>query len=247
MSPKTGRRVFGLVGSLCLFVPVFVGALATSAAPTVSIRAQRWAGNLDAAGIELAMRTIETLPLEYRKQLVARLSPAERARTYIGHVDRFLSSYPDLTPDQVTFAREFQEVVSRPGALDWANRNPELTAKLGALETKAYGLFERGDAYELMRGLGPSDAARTVREPGFNRVLAWIGRLGTVSAETITCDCDWLTAEYPGGEDAWCQWAYNDPLSVCVHPADCTPSTNLCGPAGNDPCHDLCMTPIIGG
>ena len=221
-----------------------------AAEPGLLKGAERWIQSLPADVYDEALTQLGSLPAEYRRALIARATPAERARAYRSLLEDFRAAYPAgfaLTTEREQVLNELHAFLT-PSLFRGEAITAAEDAQLKSLVDRALRQFDRGNVAVLTGAFctAPPDGtalplrerwARYARQNLGNRLvsaatLQWL--VTTVEAQQPTqCECSQISD--------WCSGK-----SDCGMPTQgCISSDWGCGTYGLYVCDGSCLDVII--
>jgi len=220
MSRKTRRHLFVSLIVIALSLPV-EGILlqALSSSPRDVIRT--WVSSLSLADLQEISHDLPAYPLDYRKAVMAQLTPKMRAAIWLEHIDRYIAAHPDLSSDALPVLGALRTVIT-PEML--GTPTADVRAQVSSLAEQLSSVLGKDETEYLLYRLGPRDGTFASAEPIShkltNTVRGWI----VVLANAGGCDCstgssfcaassDCVSSSGCEVDDSWpmCGWLWSDP------------------------------------
>ncbi len=194
MSHLTRKRVRWLVAVAVFLVPLNA-ALAALLLAGGSTTATGWASRMTTEQRTVASGEIEKYPVAYRLELLKVLSPAERAATWKGVVDRYKARHPHLTSSQREAIGGVRQLLT-PTLFSGRLASDRERATYNAVTERVVREIGKPDATVLLRTLGPSDTSRAGL-PWRVRAAQWL-QDKEQTLDAVDCECstesDWCVS-----------------------------------------------------
>jgi hypothetical protein len=156
------KRFLQLCGGVVAAAGLTLAGRTPAFAQSETTRARAWvAAHHDR--LPRAYADIVRHPVPYRKAILRELTPHERTRAWLDHLDAYRAAHPDLTDAQRRVVEDARDVASRVFLTD-----RDLRPEVRAVEEAAKREFGREGAAGLLARLGPADAPGSGPE-----ALAW--------------------------------------------------------------------------
>jgi hypothetical protein len=188
MTSRTRRRLMVCMVIGLLTLPAEALLFPVVLTPDAGVAAARWVGALSPDALDAAAANIENYPPHYRRAIMSELDPADRSAAWRGHFNKYLSTHPQLTVEQVAVIRDAIDVAA-PGAFA-PPMSDEVKARIGAVYSRAMKVFGPQAAGELFVTLGPKTLARTSALPLRQRIGDELRSWRTVNADAPGCNCN---------------------------------------------------------
>jgi hypothetical protein len=206
---------------------ILLRAVSTSTAQA----ARDWAGARSSDELQKAASQIQSLPFEYRREVMRRLPPAARAGVWRGHIVSYAGQHPGL--DASTQALLYNAAsLATPEA--FSNPTDELRTQLGVIAEQAKVLLGSDDADYLFYRLGPKDLKIASGLPASQMLANFVRSTFIVEAAPEDCDC---AVSFGCDAPNHC-----DGAQTCTHITEWP----ACGWWWNSECDGLCMPGIDG-
>jgi hypothetical protein len=185
MSRTTRRHLFVSLIVIALSLPV-EGILlqALSSSPKDVIRT--WVSGLSLSDLQEVSHDLPAYPLDYRKAVMARLTPKMRAAIWLEHIDRYIAAHPDLSSDALPVLGALRTVITPE---IFGTPTADARAQVAQLADQLSSVLGKDETEYLLYRLGPRDGTFASAEPIShklaNRVRGWI----VVLANAGVCDC----------------------------------------------------------
>lgn len=229
MTNRTRRRLVLCAVVAALTLPaefVLIKAVTTDAQSA----SQQWAESLPEQSLATVARDIQQYPFNYRKEIMARLAPPQRAQVWADHIAAYRDARPELSSEQVdalndaiAAAQDLMMASNQSRATARANTHlvAERVKELFGVEAADYLLYRLGNTTTLMLANAAPwhlKLADFVRE----RFVVQAREEGGCSC-SLDFGCDLLSMTYCDAtacaiDDRWpmCGWFWNDPCDgVC--------------------------------
>ncbi len=232
MTIRTRRRLIlcAVVAALTLPAELILVKAVTVDAQAAS---NQWVSSLSQANLMAAAQEIQRYPFQYRKDIMARLSVAQRAEVWVDHIAQYRDARPELSSEQVdtlnaaiaaaeaTFAKPGDD--TRAATTVVAERMMEL---FGADVTE-YLLYRLGNKTTLMLA----------------SAVPWHQKLSDAVRARFVVTAD-------GAGDCWCNADFGCDLIAltwCDGAVTCTIDNNwpMCGWFWDETCNGVCKTGAI--
>lgn len=223
MTTRTRRRLLLCAVVAALTLPaefVLIKAVTTDAQSASA----EWAQSLPEESLAAVARDIQRYPFAYRKEIMARLSPAERAQVWVDHITAYRDARPELSSEQVdalnaAIAAAQDSMLASDETRAVVRANTQLVAErvkeLFGAEVADYLLYRLGNKTTLML----ANAA-----PWHLKLADYVRDTFVVRAEMGDCNCnaefgcDTLSLTWCDGavsctiDDRWpaCGWFWNE-------------------------------------
>jgi hypothetical protein len=185
------KLMFCLVVGL-IALPAEALLLPIARTPDAVVAATEWTATLDESELREAAANIEAYPAVYRKTIMGRLDPADRASAWRAVFHNYLASNPSLSADQVAVIREAAALSTADAFV--APVSPEMKTRIGDVFARAQATLGKGTATELFVTLGPREPRRAnalpLAQKLANRVRSWTVASAQGDPDPPGCNCN---------------------------------------------------------
>jgi len=234
VTTRARRRLFLCAVIAALTLPAELILLKAVTVDSSTASAQ-WVDSLAPANLVAASHDIQNYPLQYRKDIMKRLTPEQRRDVWVDHIATYRDARPELSAEQVdalTAAIEAAEAT-------FATPGDQTRAATRVVAERVQELFGADVADYLMHRLGNKTTLMLVSALPWHQKLADTVRERFVVRADVAGDC-WCNADF--GCDllalTWCDGA----VSCAVD--DRWPA---CGWFWDEPCNGACRIGVISG
>ncbi|MER5888028.1 bacteriocin fulvocin C-related protein [Streptomyces sp. NPDC001941] len=209
------KRFLLLAGGVSTAVGMTLAGQSPAFARSAQTEARSWVA-AHRAGLPRTYTDIAPLPSALRQAVLVELSPAERSRVWVDHLEHFQAAQPTLTARQQRVVHEALALAHSEATFAGGEPRPgsQLQRRISGVEAAAKEAFGLADSAALLVTLGPADSAPSSR-----------GR--TAAGPQATCNCS-TTSQ-------WCT-VWEGPRCQCCF---CT-TTSGCGFLGLYQCNGTC-------
>ncbi len=232
MTSLTRRRLLICTVIAALTLPaelILLKAVTTSAASASG----QWVAGLEQANLLAAAGEIQNYPLQYRKDIMKRLSPQQRRDVWVDHIATYRDARPELSSEQV----DALNAAIAAAESTFANPGDQTRAATRVVAERVQALLGADVAEYLMYRLGSRTTLMLVSALPWHQTLADTVRERFVVQANAAGDC-WCNAEF--GCDllalTWCDGAVTCTID------DRWPA---CGWFWDEPCNGVCKTGAI--
>jgi hypothetical protein len=188
MTPRTRRRLTVCLVLGLLTLPAEALLFPVALTPDPRVAADEWVGGLSHDDVVAATANIDHYPGLYRRALMGALDPAERSGVWRQQFEKYLSSHPSLSTEQIAFVRDAIDAAS-PAAftlpLDQA-----LKDRIGKIFGQATKVLGPKDAGELFVTLGPKAVTNHNALPFTQQIADQLRSWRSASASQPDCNCN---------------------------------------------------------
>ena len=234
MTTRTRRRltVLFVLALFTLPVQALVGpALRT---PDMGAAAREWVADLSPTALHGAATDIRAYPFEFRRAIMAALTPDDRVSVWMGNFQMYVDEHPELNAAQRLLIDHAMSLMT-PEVLSGPPASPFLGEQIGATYDVAVSVLGKRVAYDLFYRLGPDRPQGDSPLPLGMRVANVI-RHYTVAyaADAPGCDCS-------SQSTVDCN-PFADRAFACAEANDCTINADfpMCGPFWSFACGGTC-------
>lgn len=234
MTTRTRRRLFFCAVIAVLTLPAELILLKAVSVDSVTASAQ-WVGDLQESSLLRAADEIQNYPLQYRKDIMKRLTAEQRRDVWVDHIATYRDARPELSSEQV----DALNAAIAAAEATFANPGDETRAATRVVAERVQELFGADVAEYLMYRLGNKTTLMLVS------ALPWHQKLADSVRERFVVQAD-------GAGDCWCNADFGcDLLALtwCDGAVTCTVDNNwpACGWFWDEPCDGVCKTGGISG
>ncbi len=229
MTTRTRRRLLLCAVVAALTLPaefVLIKAVTTDAQSASA----EWAQRLPETSLAAVSRDIQRYPFSYRKEIMARLSPPDRARVWTDHIASYRDARPELSAEQVD-ALNAAITAAQDSMLASDDTRAAARAHTQLVAERVKELFGAEVADYLLYRLGNKTTLMLVNAAPWHLKLAdYVRERFVVQADAAgDCSCNlefgcdllsltWCDSVTCTVDDRWpaCGWFWNDPCDgVC--------------------------------
>jgi hypothetical protein len=209
-----------------LALPAEVILLQALVTPQPEQAIQEWVGGLSAEDLSKASSQIQAYPVEYRREIMRRLSPADRSSVWRAHVAAYASTRPNLDAATLDLLKAASAALSPE---IFADPTEARRASLTAVAEQLVAVIGREETVDLLARLGPRDGTFTSAEPMSMLLANKVRGLFMVNAANWDCQCSM-------------EFGCLDYSVLCMQEIECTIDDYwpACGWGWFDPCDGLC-------
>jgi len=187
MTAGTRRRLTACLVLGLIALPAEALLLPVALTPDPAVAAVEWVASRSAEELDPATVEIDAYPELYRRAIMGRFEPVDRAVVWRRHFNDYLDSHPDLNVTQRMILREAIELAGPEAFVP--PLSPDLQAKLQQVFLEAQ-LHLGEDAKELFVTLGPADPKEANALPLRQRLADGIRGWRSANAERTGCNCN---------------------------------------------------------
>lgn len=233
MTTRTRRRLFlcAVVAALTLPAELILLKAVTVSSTTAS---SQWVDTLQESNLLAAAEEIQNYPLQYRKDIMKRLTPRQRRDVWVDHIATYRDARPELSTEQV------DALNAAIGAAEatFATPGDDTRAATRVVAERVQELFGADVTEYLMYRLGNKTTLMLVS------ALPWHQKLADAVRDRFVVAAD-------GAGDCWCNASFGcDILALtwCDGAVTCTVDNNwpACGWFWDEPCDGVCKTGAVG-
>lgn len=188
MTVRTRSRVLLCLVLGLITLPAEAILLPVARTPHPAAAAAEWTDTLSADEVRAAASDIDGYPVVYRRAIMGRLDPQDRAEVWRGHVQKFLARERTLSPAQIEVLQRALELLT-PEAF-----TPPLAADLREAITSTFedavDVLGPKTATELFVTLGPKQLSRASALPWTQRLADRVRAWRVAEAELPDCNCN---------------------------------------------------------
>jgi hypothetical protein len=231
MTPAVRRKLTLCLVIAVLALPIEAILIPVAWNPDPDGAAAEWVDGLAPADLQLAASDIDRYPARYRRALMSALTPADRADAWRAQFDRYVSSHPALTADELAVIEQARALLTAETFTPPLSQ--ELRAEIDATFSRTIEVLGEEAARDLFVNLGPadpgSDNALPVRQRLADSVRSW--RIASARRTDCNCNIDIDTCDI--GPDPWlaCSELYTCDFDL---------SWPMCGPFWSWACTGWC-------
>jgi hypothetical protein len=219
MSRKTRRHLYVSLIVIALSLPaegILLQALSSSSKDVI----RTWVSSLSPSELQEVSHDLPAYPLDYRKAVMAQLTPKMRAAIWLEHIDRYLAAHPDLPSDALPVFGALRTVIT-PEMFE--TPTADVRVKVSLLAEQLTTVLGKDETEYLLYRLGPRDGTFASAEPLShkltNTVRGWIVVLANAggcdcSTSQSFCDMNLACTSSSGCEvdDSWpmCGWLWSE-------------------------------------
>jgi hypothetical protein len=190
MTASTRRKLM-----LCLVIglialPAEALLLPVARTPNPAEAAVEWTATLDDADLREAAGNIDAYPALYRRAIMAKLSPTDRAFAWRTFFENYRASHPSLSSSQIAVIEDAMALATSDAFV--LPVRPEVKERINLVFERATREFGKAAAAELFVTLGPRMPARANALPLTqriaDRVRSW--RVASAQEEDPYPDCN---------------------------------------------------------
>jgi hypothetical protein len=183
------KLMFCLVIGL-ITLPAEALLLPVARTPNAALAAVEWTDSLDDAELRDAAADIDAYPALYRRAIMTRLSPADRASAWRTFLVNYRQNNPSLSNAQLGVLDE-AIAIATPEAFSVPIK-PEVRDRIMRVFQEANAHFGKEAALELFVTLGPRELRRANALPFMQRLADRVRSWRVVSAQEdpIYCNCN---------------------------------------------------------
>lgn len=234
MTTRTRRRLFVCAVIAALTLPaelILLKAVSTSQAAA----SEQWVAGLGPSNLAAAAEEIQNYPLQYRKDIMKRLTAQQRRAVWVDHIAAYRDARPELSTEQV----DALNAAIASAEATFANPGDETRAATRVVAERVQELFGADVAEYLMYRLGNKTTLMLVS------ALPWHQKLADTVRERFVVQAD-------GAGDCWCNASFGcDILALtwCDGAVTCTIDDRwpACGWFWDEPCNGVCKVGPISG
>jgi hypothetical protein len=185
MSRKTGRHLLVCLIVIALSLPaegILLQALSNS--PRDVIRT--WVSSLSVSDLQEISHDLPAYPLDYRKAVMARLTPRMRAAIWLEHIDRYIAAHPDLPSDALPVLGALRTVITPEM---FGTPTADVRAQVSSLAEQLTIVLGKDETEYLLYRLGPRDGTFASAEPISHKLTNVVRGWIVVLANAGGCDC----------------------------------------------------------
>jgi hypothetical protein len=229
MTAKTRRRLIVSLVTVALTLPAETILLQALSTPSPQLAARHWVAKLSAQQTIAASRSMQAYPFAYRREIMRRLSPAERAAVWRNHIQGYIDAHPGLD-ESITALLYNAASLATPE--EFAKPTDIVRGQVGVIAERIKVLLGKDQADYLFYRLGPSDGTISGAEPIAERLTNYVRTLFVVEARDEDCDCS---------SNFGC-----DGAAHCTDQLSCNRDEDwpMCGWFWNQTCDGLCVAGI---
>jgi hypothetical protein len=226
VTAKTRRRLMVCFIAVALTLPIETVLLRALSSST-SQDARGWADSLSDASADSASASIQSLPFEYRKALMRKLGPGQRAKVWQSHIRGYIAQNSRL--DASTQALLYN-AASLATPENFGNAGADVRSEMAIVAEQVAVVLGRDTAEYLFYYIGDKDRKALASSLPISQQLAEFVR-GTFIVQAAREDCDCST-------QFGCDVPYH-----CDGNQDCIKDEEwpMCGWWWNQECNGLCM------
>lgn len=232
MTSRTRRRLFlcAVIAALTLPAEFILLKAVTVSSATAS---EQWVGSLQESNLQAAADNIQLYPLQYRKDIMKRLSPEQRRDVWVNHIVSYRDARPELSAEQV----DALNAAIAAAEATFANPGDDTRAATRVVAERVQELFGPDVAEYLMYRLGSRTTLMLASALPWHQKLADAVRDRFVVAAADAGDC-WCNASF--GCDLLA-------LTWCDGAVTCTIDNRwpACGWFWDEPCDGVCKIGIV--
>jgi hypothetical protein len=231
MTSRTRRRLTVCLVLGLLTLPAEALLIPIARTPDPAVAAMKWADTQSLQDLQAASRHIDRFPALYRRAIMSELAPADRSAAWRGQFERYLTTHPSLSAEQIAVVRDAMDVAS-PEA--FAPPIPaDRRTRMQTVFNKAVALLGAKDAGELFVTLGPKVVTQGNALPLGERLANHIRGWRVTSADYPDCNCSIDIDTCDLVPDPWLQCSE---LYTCKFDLDWP----MCGPLWSWACTGWC-------
>jgi hypothetical protein len=196
---------------------------------------EQWVGNLESSSLLAAAGEIQNYPLQYRKDIMKRLTPEERLAVWVDHIATYRDARPELSAEQV----DALNAAIAAAEATFTTPGDETRAATRIVAERVQELFGADVAEYLMYRLGNKTTLMLVS------ALPWHQKLADAVRDRFVVQAD-------GAGDCWCNADFGCDiiaLTWCDGAVTCTIDNQwpACGWFWDEPCDGVCKVGPISG
>lgn len=234
MTNRTRHRLFlcAVVAALTLPAELILLKAVTVTSATAS---EQWVDSLQSSSLLAAADEIQNYPLQYRKDIMKRLTPEQRKDVWVEHIATYRDARPELSTDQV----DALNAAIAAAEATFANPGDDTRAATRIVAERVQELFGADVAEYLMYRLGNKTTLMLVN------ALPWHQKLADSVRDRFVVQAD-------GAGDCWCNASFGCDiiaLTWCDGAVTCTIDNRwpACGWFWDEPCDGVCKVGPISG
>lgn len=232
MTIRTRRRLFicAVIAALTLPAELILLKAVTTDAATASAQ---WVDNLQESSLLAAASEIQNYPMQYRKDIMKRLTPEQRSDVWADHIASYRDARPELSSEQVDALNAAIEAAKAT----FANPGDATRAATRVVAERVQELFGADVAEYLMYRLGNKTTLMLVS------ALPWHQKLTDSIRERFVVQAG-------AAGDCWCNADFGCDLGAltwCDGSVSCTVDNSwpACGWFWDEPCNGSCRIGIL--
>ncbi len=234
MTTRTRRRLFLCAVIVALTLPAELILLKAVTVNPAAASAQ-WVDTLASANLAAAAGEIQNYPLQYRKEIMKRLTDAQRAVVWVDHITTYRDARPELSSEQV----DALNAAVAAARATFTNPGEDTRTATRIVAERVQDLFGADVAEYLMYRLGNKTTLMLVS------ALPWHQKLADTVRERFVVQAD-------EAGDCWCNADFGcDILALtwCDGAVTCTIDDRwpACGWFWDEPCDGVCKVGPISG
>lgn len=146
--------------------------------------AKSWVLNRSDASVQAVSSRIQDFPVAYRREIMKRLTPEQRANVWRSHIQQYLDATPGVKPEAAAALKGISAFFTPE--LFKSRPTPEQLATLTALSNEVRTHLDADTANMLLTNLGPKDVRLQASLPHF---IDFVRRNFVVQAAAGDCSC----------------------------------------------------------
>lgn len=233
MKTRTRRRLFICAVIAALTLPAELILLKAVTVDSATASAQ-WVDNLQTSNLIAASAQIQNYPLQYRKEIMKRLTVEQRKDVWVDHIATYRDARPELSSEQV----DALNAAIAAAKATFATPGDDTRAATRVVAERVQDLFGADVARYLMYRLGNETTLMLVS------ALPWHQKLADTVRERFVVQAD-------GAGDCWCNADFGCDIMAmtwCNGSVSCTVDDRwpACGWFWDEPCNGACRIGVIG-
>ena len=234
MTTRTRRRLFFCAVVAALTLPAELILLKAVTLNSAAASAQ-WVDTLQESNLLAAADEIQNYPLQYRKDIMKRLTAEQRSNVWVDHIATYRDARPELSSEQV----DALNAAIAAAEATFTNPGDETRAATRIVAERVQELFGADVAEYLMYQLGNKTTLMLVS------ALPWHQKLADTVRERFVVQAD-------EAGDCWCNASFGCDLIAmtwCDGAVTCTIDDRwpACGWFWDEPCDGVCKVGPISG
>jgi hypothetical protein len=182
-----GRVLFCLILGL-VTLPAEAILLPVARTPSPAVAASEWASELSVDELRDAAMEIDAYPVVYRRSIMGRLDPQDRADAWRAHAQRFLARETSLSPAQIDVVQR-AIVLLEPESFT-PPLSADVRARITAVFEESVTVLGPKMANELFVTLGPTQLTRANALPWTQRLADRVRFWRVSEARLPDCNCN---------------------------------------------------------
>ena len=231
MTARTRGRVLACLIIGLIALPAEALLLPIARTPDAAAAAVEWTESLSADDLQSAALQIDAYPVLYRRAIMTRLDPQDRARVWRGEFQKFLATDRSLSPEQIAVVQRAMELMT-PEAFD-PPLAPDVKEAITDVFNDSVTLLGPQKAKELFVTLGPKQLTQANALPWTQRLADRVRAWRVAQAELPDCNCN---IDIDTCDISWDPWLQCSELFSCNFDL----GWPMCGPLWSWACTGWC-------